>query len=371
MRHHQFLTTGAIIAITAFGHAQTLVQSGFESPMALGPVSGQQGWLTDAVGTEFLVQSAIVQGGSQALRFDCGSSYGPNWAYRSVSYDGATANNKLVTVSAYVNLGTPTTAPSFVSSGGIELYGPSFAFRSALTIDSAGTLLLESDGGSQSASVAFALNGWNRIDLVLDYASNFATAQWNGSAVAIQVPLVGKTLTEFDIVARAGGYHPAYFDNVSMVAAPSLRTLNGTVNLNDFVATTAGRFVTVEFVQSGVLKGVTTTPLDANGNFTVTTFAAAGTYDIFVKGSHWLKKVQHNVVLNPIANGVVFDLVNGDVDGSNSVDLGDYLSLVAAFDTTFGNAGYVDSADLNGDLTVDLSDYLILTGSFDQTGDSF
>ncbi|MBL8048078.1 MAG: hypothetical protein JNJ45_05295 [Chthonomonas sp.] len=82
----------------------------------------------------------------------------------------------------------------------------------------------------------------------------------------------------------------------------------------------------------------------------------------------WLgKKVPIDLRASP--QTVVFNLLNGDVDGNNLIDIADYSLLAAAFDATSENANWFAQADLNQDGIVDIADYTILATNFDKVGD--
>ncbi|MBS1705896.1 MAG: hypothetical protein JST40_08480 [Armatimonadetes bacterium] len=119
--------------------------------------------------------------------------------------------------------------------------------------------------------------------------------------------------------------------------------------------------------------------MDSDGYYSFTPTVQPGTYDIAVKGPHWLRKVIPNVEIKSYgavdANAV---LVNGDIDGDNAVTVFDYLILSDYFDKsmmdedwdTVGANGFAPSdTDLDGDGTVTVFDYVILVNSFDQFGD--
>lgn len=61
-------------------------------------------------------------------------------------------------------------------------------------------------------------------------------------------------------------------------------------------------------------------------------------------------------------------LVNGDVNGDNSVNVSDFFALRAAFRKSFGQLGYYENADLDGSGSVGVADFLILHGSFGPAG---
>jgi hypothetical protein len=151
-----------------------------------------------------------------------------------------------------------------------------------------------------------------------------------------------------------------------------VRTVSGTVGLQNFSATTLGVPVTIEIRLPGSTTPLDTeiVPLDANGNFTANVSVAPGTYDITVKADHWLRQRLANQTLTTAgASGLSYSLVNGDVNGDNVVSLGDFTRLRAAFGSSSGDPNWNADADLNGDGAVSLGDFTILRAHFGQQGD--
>jgi hypothetical protein len=149
--------------------------------------------------------------------------------------------------------------------------------------------------------------------------------------------------------------------------------IQGTVTLQDFAASVAGQQVTIEVRNPG-----TTTPLatyigtlDAAGNYSVTTSFQSGFYDIAIKGSHWLRKVDTFVFFTGSgASNVNASLINGDVNGDNAVTLGDFAALRGAYGSSAGDPNWNANADLNGNGSVTLGDFAILRGHYGQQGDN-
>ena len=145
-------------------------------------------------------------------------------------------------------------------------------------------------------------------------------------------------------------------------------TVNGQVTLNDFTSGDPATIpVYVEIRAPGSTTALETHPvtLAADGTFSFDTALAAGTYDISVKASHWLRKTLGSVALT---GPVEVALINGDIDGDNSVTVFDYDALSTGFDSTAGGAGWNVEADLDGDGAVTVFDYDILSTNFDLTG---
>jgi hypothetical protein len=140
-------------------------------------------------------------------------------------------------------------------------------------------------------------------------------------------------------------------------------TISGSVTLQDLSVSMAGHPVVVEIKQAGRVVASYSTTLNGAGQWTVTT-PWKGSFQAFVKVTHWLKKAVGTVVLNTTnVTGLFGSLINGDVDGDNGIDIGDYSVLSA----NFGSAG--PTADLNEDGDVDIGDYSILSAHFGVNGD--
>jgi hypothetical protein len=65
-----------------------------------------------------------------------------------------------------------------------------------------------------------------------------------------------------------------------------------------------------------------------------------------------------------------FNLLNGDINGDNRVDIADFLALRAAFGSSVGSPTWNPRADLNGDGAVGIADFLIVRGNFGRSGAS-
>jgi hypothetical protein len=82
---------------------------------------------------------------------------------------------------------------------------------------------------------------------------------------------------------------------------------------------------------------------NASGNFTTYTSIMSGTVDIAVRAPTSLTRIVRGVSLNSNVSGLVFNLINGDLNGDNVIDDADLLIVLFNF-------GSNDAAtDLNGD----------------------
>lgn len=158
-------------------------------------------------------------------------------------------------------------------------------------------------------------------------------------------------------------------DKIQTVLAVGPRVLRGAVAFSDLdpLADISGP-VLLRFLQPGTgdLIREETVLLDPFGRFSVTAPGQAE-FVVSTKVRHWLRRT---VQIGAAASSdAVFDLVNGDVNGDNSVNLADFLALRAAFGTTRGTAGYNPMADLNEDGRIGIPDFLILRANFGAQGD--
>ena len=115
---------------------------------------------------------------------------------------------------------------------------------------------------------------------------------------------------------------------------------------------------------------LTTTAGSANGKFSVSG-VAAGTYDVWIKGSKNLAVLTPNVVISGATGTVTGVLLPaGDANNDNSVDSSDFGVLIGAFntDSAISGGGYDPTVDFNFDGTVDSSDFGLLIGQFNNVG---
>lgn len=166
---------------------------------------------------------------------------------------------------------------------------------------------------------------------------------------------------------RFGEHLPVQTATLHVRAAQT--ELVGTVQLQDYLASPEGIQLELQIREPGSPSPLQTHTviLDGQGRFRLRT-PLQGTYDLSLKGAHWLRQTLANVSLRSTAQ-VVFALQNGDVDGDNEVGLLDLGALVAAFGTAPGETGWNPNADLDGDEEVNLNDFGILVRQFGATGD--
>jgi hypothetical protein len=163
-----------------------------------------------------------------------------------------------------------------------------------------------------------------------------------------------------DPVVNSPGY--------TFVLLPQVPVLGGTVTLQNLTAgKEVGKTVTIEIYNGATLVETLSPVLAAGGTYTATCVTTTpGTYDIKFKASHWLRKKLAGVVLVAGSNALATpSLLNGDVNGSNVIDVTDFGLLR----TNFLKTGVGLAGDLNEDNVVDVTDFGILRTNFLKAGD--
>jgi hypothetical protein len=105
------------------------------------------------------------------------------------------------------------------------------------------------------------------------------------------------------------------------------------------------------------------TSTDEFGRFFVSA-PAQRSYTISVKGLNTLRNVKNNVYLQTGVNDLyVGELIGGDANNDNSVDVVDFSILRSVFDTSAARA------DFNGDGWVNIFDFSLFRANFGRHGD--
>lgn len=107
--------------------------------------------------------------------------------------------------------------------------------------------------------------------------------------------------------------------------------------------------------------------LGAQGAFTVP--IPLGNFSLSVKASHWLRRTLNLSNHDGELTNVEFSLVNGDVNGDNSINVLDFLGLRAAFGAVPSSPNWNAGSDLNDDGRVDIADFFVLRAGFGRSGD--
>lgn len=156
--------------------------------------------------------------------------------------------------------------------------------------------------------------------------------------------------------------------NIPSLAGP----VRSAVTLQDWSVTHAGQSVRMEVTTPGSETPLTiaNVSLVAGGTYSFDPNVQPGTYDLYAKHGHFLRRRLGSVTLSISgATGQNFTLKNGDVDGDNEVGISDFALLSNAYNSTPADPNFNASADLNGDSEVGVGDYAILSSNFGLVGD--
>lgn len=115
---------------------------------------------------------------------------------------------------------------------------------------------------------------------------------------------------------------------------------------------------------------LTNAPFNSNGEFSFSSNLPNGFYRVSVSPPGFLTRKSWSTMLGTFdAHQIRLDIVNGDVDGDNEVNLFDVAMLFLAFGSVEGDPNYIELTDLNRDLEVNLVDFAIMFESFGLFGD--
>jgi hypothetical protein len=166
--------------------------------------------------------------------------------------------------------------------------------------------------------------------------------------------------------AYLGGAAGGWYDILITDYTPVRRFVSGRVNFAHSSIQTVPFTFEIRQPSNNQVRQQRTVNTDSNGNFTLYTFLMSGTYHIACRAPTSLWRVIRNVSLNTDVSGLVFNLVNGDLNGDNVIDDADLLQVLFAF----GQSGSDLPEDLNGDGVVDDADLLTVLFNFGMVGDS-
>lgn len=261
------------------------------------------------------------------------------------------------------------------------------------TVTVTGTLLAQ----SRSADVTVRRLAVESLDLATDRATGGSIL---GGTVRLNAPALADTPVALSSNSAAAGVPPSvivpagsstapFSVTTAPVAADETATITGELNgrASDDVLVTplmlrgtvtfldvvAGldlvQPIQLEFREPGTATVFGTADVDLGPamEFTVPAPRVAP-FDVCLKVTHWLSA---KVAVNPSlgAEGLAFFLVNGDVNGDNTVNIADFLALRSAFGSTAGSPNWNPMADLNMDGSVGIADFLILRRNFGRSGD--
>ena len=130
--------------------------------------------------------------------------------------------------------------------------------------------------------------------------------------------------------------------------------------------------LTVVVLEQGTSTVVDTYAVTTNstGGFSFVFDHALGTYDIGVKGSHTLSRLEEDVVIDSATTNVNFGtLLEGDCDGNDVININDFGILADAYGSVPASGNWDDRADLNGDSAVNIYDFGLLADNYGLSGE--
>jgi hypothetical protein len=159
---------------------------------------------------------------------------------------------------------------------------------------------------------------------------------------------------------RAGGWYDVLITDYT----PVRRLISGRINFDRADLSLVPFEMKIYQAGTQNLQYARTFRTNASGNFTTYTSIMSGTVDIAVRAPTSLTRILRGVSLNSDVSGLVFNLINGDLNSDNVIDDADLLVVLFNF-------GSNDAAtDLNGDGVVDDADLLIVLFNFGAVGDN-
>lgn len=145
------------------------------------------------------------------------------------------------------------------------------------------------------------------------------------------------------------------------------RGIVGRVRLQEVPdAMLAGRQITFLVGPAGAPVQTANVTLGLNGGYAFP-ITPSGSVRIAAKGPLWLRHALSTWIGSGVAV-IDYDLLGGDANGDNVVDVSDFLILAAAYETLTGGPGFDATADFNLDGAVNLDDFLILSSNYELSG---
>ncbi|MBS1705431.1 MAG: cadherin-like domain-containing protein [Armatimonadetes bacterium] len=234
----------------------------------------------------------------------------------------------------------------------------SVSYNTPLTVNSPGVLGNDSDPQG-SAITAQIVSNPTKGTVVLNSNGSFTYTPNSGQS----------GVDTFTYKASDGVLTSSNATVTLTIDAPAAKLL-GTVNLEGLAVDPSGIDVVVT-LDNGSTTNTYTATLDSSGQYSIDLpTSLTGTFDVYIKANHWLRKLVGSRTLTGSGNTTAdASLLNGDVDGDNTVTIFDYQILSNLFDQSISATNAVPDADLDEDGAVTIFDYVMLSMNFDLFGD--
>jgi len=161
------------------------------------------------------------------------------------------------------------------------------------------------------------------------------------------------------VTAVAAGY------DCSLAAGPMISGISG--GITPYGAVNDAQEVDFAFHNASYSAFTWSTTLGSDGSYVIP--LAAGTYNVGINGSKWLRTTLTDVGVTGNIVGINAVLLPGDLNGDNVVDLNDFSLFAAAFGSAPGASSWNPAADLNCDGVVDMNDFSLFAQDFGLAGD--
>lgn len=202
-----------------------------------------------------------------------------------------------------------------------------------------------------------------------------ARDSWDMDWVRVEVTIPGSattgTTTRLTLRSGTGGSFGPMVDNVVVSTEPEGSLISGRLLFDDMAAQAWPRILRVGFRIPGETGDFFEryVVLGPNGEFAAHA-PGRDTYDVAVQPPGFLRRVFRVNTGNGMHAGNVVGLTVGDLDGSNSVNVADFLLFRAAYGSTPASQNWNAYADLTGDAVVNVLDFIVLRRNLGRTGDA-
>ncbi len=119
---------------------------------------------------------------------------------------------------------------------------------------------------------------------------------------------------------------------------------------------------------TGITIQSRTATVQSSGKISILAPSFLSEYDLRIKYGTYLTQTQRVDTRDSSRSKATFNLINGDCDGSDTVDASDYRLMAPAMGTSSGQPGWDARADLTGDGVVSSADVIVFSQNFAKTG---
>ncbi|MCW5943387.1 MAG: hypothetical protein KIS66_14240 [Fimbriimonadaceae bacterium] len=201
-----------------------------------------------------------------------------------------------------------------------------------------------------------------------------ARDSWDMDWVRVEATIPGSLTTGETTRLRFRSGTPGAFgpmiDHVVASTEPEGSLVSGRLLFDDMAAQAWPRAVDVGFRLPGDPSSFyeVRIVLGANGEFAAHA-PGRGSYDAVIQPPGFLRRTFRVDTASGMDAGNIVSLTVGDLDGSNSVNVADFLLFRAGYGSTPASPNWNAYADLNGDAVVNVLDFIVLRRNLGRNGD--